>query len=131
VPSKPDFVLYVGEEVEWANVELLFEHTRSRQEAVSEKFSQWLRSGWSIFHHQPFRLHLYGIMFIQPYAYVCYTDHGCAVYSEPLNFAENIQHAQFLAAFLAGFIANPEHRGRDPTVEKRDRVHIRHAGTMD
>jgi hypothetical protein len=82
-----------------------------------------------VFHHQPFRLHLYGIMFIQPCAFICYADHGCAVYSEPLYFAENIQHTQFLADFLTGFIANPGRRGRDPTVEKEDRVYIRHAET--
>jgi hypothetical protein len=112
LPSKPNFVLHIGEEVKWENVELLFEHTRSCQEAVTEKFSQWLRGAWSVFHHQPFRLHLYGIMFIQPCAYVCYADHGCAVYSEPLYFVTNIQHTRFLAAFLTGFIANSERRGR-------------------
>jgi hypothetical protein len=88
-----------------------------------------LRGARSVFHHQPFRLHLYGIMFIQLYAYVCYADHGCSVYSEPLYFVENIQHAQFLADFLTGFIANPGRRGRDPTVEKENRVYIRHAET--
>ena len=31
--------------------------------------------------------------------------------------------------FLTGFIANSERRGRDPTVEKVDRVHINHAKT--
>ncbi|KIX01406.1 uncharacterized protein Z518_09132 [Rhinocladiella mackenziei CBS 650.93] len=104
VPSKPDFVLHVGEDSPtWADVDLLFEHTRS-QEAVTKKFSQWLRGAWSVFHHQPFRRHLYGIMFIRPRAYVCYADHGCAVYSEPLYFATNIQ---FLVDFLTWFIANP------------------------
>jgi hypothetical protein len=68
-------------------------------------------------------------MFIQPCAYVCYADHGCAVYSEPLDFVKNNQHTQFLVDFLTGFIANPERRGRDPTVEKEDRVYIRHAET--
>src|SRR5207248_281031 len=68
-------------------------------------------------------------MFIQPYAYVCYADHGCAVYSEPLDFMKNNQHTQFLLDFLTGFIANPECRGRDPTVVELDRVHIRHAET--
>jgi hypothetical protein len=43
---------------------------------------------------------------------------------------KNIQHTQFLADFLTGFIANPERRGRDPTVEEGDRVHIRHAETI-
>src|SRR5437773_9190910 len=44
VPSKPDFVLHVGEESPaWADVELLFEHTRSSKEVVTQKFSQWLR----------------------------------------------------------------------------------------
>jgi hypothetical protein len=70
-------------------------------------------------------------MFIQPYAYVCYADHGCAVYSEPLDFVQNNQHTQFLVNFLTRFIANPERRGRDPTVtvDALDRVHIRHAET--
>jgi hypothetical protein len=132
VSSKPDFVLHVGEEPPiWADVELLFEYTRSRgQEAVTKKFSQWLRNAWSVFHHQPFRRHLYGIMFIQPCAYVCYADHGCAVYSEPLDFVKNNQHTQFLIDFLTGFIANPEDRGRDPTVKKEDKVYIRHAETI-
>jgi Fungal protein kinase len=130
VPSKPDFVLHVGKAPPtWADVELLFEHTRSH-EAVTKKFSQWLRGAWSVFYHQPFRLHLYGIMFIQPYAYVCYADHGCAVYSEPLSFATNNQHTQFLADFLTRFIANPKGRGRDPTVKiEGDMVHIDHAET--
>ncbi|KIX02803.1 uncharacterized protein Z518_08746 [Rhinocladiella mackenziei CBS 650.93] len=49
VPSKSDFVLYVGEDSPtWANVDLLFEHTRS-QEAVTKKFSQWLRGAWCVF----------------------------------------------------------------------------------
>jgi hypothetical protein len=111
-------------------VELLFEHARSPvQEAVTEKFLQWLRGAWSVFHHQPFRLHLYGVMFIQPCAFVCYADHGCAVYSEPFYFAEKIQHTQFLADFLTGFLVNPGRRGKDPTVTKEDRVYIRHAET--
>jgi hypothetical protein len=68
-------------------------------------------------------------MFAQPCAYVCYVDHGCAVYSEPLYFAKNTHHTQFLADFLTRFIANPGRRGRDPTVGKGDRIHIRHAET--
>jgi hypothetical protein len=127
--SKPDFVLHVGEgSPKWADVELVLEHTRSQD---VKKFPQWLRNAWSVFHHQPLRRHLYGIMFIQPYAYVCYADHGCAVYSEPLDFVNKSQHAQFLAAFLTGFIANPERRGRDPTVtvDELNRVCVRHAGT--
>jgi hypothetical protein len=112
----------------WGNMEFLFEHTRSSgQEAATKKFSQWLRNAWSVFHYQPFRRHLYGIMFIRPCAYVCYADHGCAVYSEPLYFVKNDQHAQFLVNFLTGFIENRERRGRDPTVDKSDDdVYIRH-----
>jgi hypothetical protein len=133
VPSRPDFVLHVGEESPptWANVELLFEHTASNvRNAITKKFSQWLRGAWSVFHHQPFRLHLYGIMFLQPCAIICYADHGCAVYSEPLYFAKDILHTQFLEEFLTWFIANSEHRGKNPTVEKADRVYIRHAGKI-
>jgi hypothetical protein len=131
VPSKPDFVLHFGEgRPVWADVELLFEHTRSNfKEAVTPKFSQWLRGAWSVFRHQPFRRHLYGIMFLQPCAYICYADHGCAVYSEPLHFVTNTQHTQFLADFLTRFIANPERRGKDPTIEKLDKIHIHHAET--
>jgi hypothetical protein len=130
VASKPDFVLHIGEEPsKWENVELLFEHTRSR-DAVTKKFLQWLRGAWSVFHHQPFRRHLYGIMFIQPYAYICYADHGGAVYSEPLDFVKNDQHTRFLVAFLTGFIATPQRRGRDPAVKESDGVHIRHAKTI-
>ena len=130
MPSQPDFVLHCGESPTWANVELLFEHTRSNfGKAITPKFSQWLRGAWSVFHHQPFRRHLYGIMFIKPRAYICYADHGCAVYSEPLDFVKNNQHTQFLMDFLTRFIANPERRGTDPTVQKEDRVHIRHADT--
>ena len=127
--SKPDFVLHVREgSPTWANVELLFEHTSSKK-AVVGKFPQWLRGAWSVFHHQPLRHHLYGIIFTQPHAYVCYADHGCAVYSQPLNFAKNPQHAQVLVNFLTWFIANPERRGRDPTmtVDQSGRVCIRHA----
>ena len=132
VPSKPDFVLHVGEESPaWADVELLFEHTRSSQEAVTKKFLQWLRGAWSVFHHQPFRRHFYKIIFIKPCAYICYADHGCAVYSEPLDFVKNTQHTKFLIYFLSGFIADSEHRGRDPTIEKEDNeVYIRHAEEM-
>jgi hypothetical protein len=67
-------------------------------------------------------------MFIQPYAYICYADHGGAVYSEPLDFVKNDQHTRFLVAFLTGFIATPQRRGRDPAVKESDGVHIRHAG---
>jgi Fungal protein kinase len=53
------------------------------------------------------------------------------VYSEPLSFVENAHHAQFLADFLTGFIANRERRGRDPNITKEeDKVYIRHAGTI-
>jgi Fungal protein kinase len=64
------------------------------------------------------------------YGLVPMSDHGCAVYSEPLYFVENIQHTRFLADFLVGFIATRESRGRDPNVTKEeDGVYIRHAGT--
>ncbi|KIX09147.1 uncharacterized protein Z518_00225 [Rhinocladiella mackenziei CBS 650.93] len=69
-------------------------------------------------------------MFIQPSAYVCYADHGCAVYSEPLYFGKNIEHARFLGEFLTGFIANPGLRGRDPTVDQVDGVQVYHAGKL-
>jgi len=49
------------------------------------------------------------------------------VYSEPLNFVRNTQHTEFLIDFLTKFIANPEHRGKDPTVTEGDAVYIRHA----
>ncbi|OCK92716.1 uncharacterized protein K441DRAFT_678858 [Cenococcum geophilum 1.58] len=129
MPSKPDFSFHVdGESPTWANVELLIEHTRFK-EVVTQKFLQWLRGAWSVFHHQPFRRHLYGILFINPHAYICYTDHGCAAYSEPLDFVKDTKHTRFLIEFLSGFIAEPEHRGKDPTVEKEDSlVYIRHAG---
>jgi len=129
VPSKPDFSFHVdGESPTWANMELLIEHTRSK-EVVTKKFLQWLRGAWNAFYHQPFRRHLYGILFINPHAYICYADHGCAAYSKPLDFVKNAKHTQFLIEFLSGFIAEPEHRGKDPTVEKEgSRVYIRHAG---
>ena len=129
MPSQPDFVLHVGEkQPSWLDVELLFEYTQSSK-AVTPKFLQWLRNAWSVFYHQPFRRHLYGIMFIQPCAYICYADHGGAMYSEPLCFVDKSEHTQFLISFLLGFIANPGRRGRDPTVEKKDnKVYIRHAG---
>ena len=118
VGSKPDFVLHaISESPAWENVEFLFEHTRSFREAVTMKFLQWLRGAWSVFHHQPFHRQLYGIMFLSPCAYICYADHGCAVYSEPLYFVENIQHTLFLIEFLSAFIANPERRGQDPAVK--------------
>jgi len=97
------------------------------------KFLQWLRGAWNVFHHQPFRRYLYGILFLQPHALICYADHGCAGYSEPLNFVQNDQHAQFLADFLADFIAEPERRGRDLTVAVDTQVgqtFIQHAGKM-
>ena len=129
MPSKPDFVLYINEgPPNWSDVELVFEHTRSSQDTVTTKFLQWLRNACSVFHHQPFRRHLYGIIFKKPYAFVCYADHGCAVYSKPLDFVKDAQHTQFRIDFLTGFIANPEHRGRDPTVQELDEVHIHHAG---
>ena len=68
-------------------------------------------------------------LFIQPCAYICYADHGGALYSEPLCFVDNSEHAQFLIDFLLGFIANLGRCGRDPTVEKKDnKVYIRHVG---
>ena len=129
VPSQPDFVLHVSEESpSWADVDLVFEHTQSSAEVITKKFSQWLRNAWSVFYHQPFRRRLYGVMFLRPCAYICYADHGCAVYSEPLYFVNNSEHTQFLIDFLSGFIANPERRGRDPTVKREEnKVYIRHA----
>ena len=115
----------------WADVEFLFEHTRSQNitEVVTSKFSQWLRGAWSVFSHQPFRRHLYGILFIKPCAYICYADHGCAAYSEALSFETNDEHTQHLTHFLSIFIAKPECRGRDPTVRREnDQVLIEHAG---
>jgi hypothetical protein len=111
-------------------VELLFEHTQSSIEKITEKFLQWLRGAWNAFYHQPFRRHLYGILFLKPYALICYADHGYARYSEPLDFMKNPQHTQFLMDFLADSIAEPEHRGRDPTVTvdpKEGRTFIQHA----
>ena len=131
MPSKPDFVFHVGKQKvpTWADVELLIEHTDSAKEPVTEKFLQWLRCAWSVFNHQPYRRHLYGILFLKPCGYICYADHGCAAYSERLYFAENAQHTQFLIDFLLGFIAEPEHHGKDLTVTKvNDWVCIQHAG---
>ncbi|KIX05596.1 uncharacterized protein Z518_06468 [Rhinocladiella mackenziei CBS 650.93] len=98
------------------------------QKALPKK---WLRSAWNIFYYQPFRRYLYGILFLQPYALITYVDHGCAGYSEPLDFVENLQHTQFLADFLADLIAEPEYRGRDPhiTAHRNDgSIFIEHAG---
>ena len=54
------------------------------------------------------------------------------MYSEPLDFVKNDQHTRFLVAFLTGFMATPQCRGRDPAVEESYEesygVHIRHAG---
>lgn len=129
--SKPDFVLHIGENSpSWADTQLLFEHTDS-QESATAKFLQWLRNAWSVFYHQPFRRHLYGIMFLKPHAYICYADHGCAVYSEPLHFVDNNEHTRYLTDFLSDFIANPECRGKDPKVkEEGNNVYIHHAGKM-
>jgi len=132
VPSQPDFVLHVGEaSPSWADVELLFEHTESppKTAVVTDKFSQWLRNAWSIFYHQPFRRHLYGILFLKHCTYICYADHGSAVYSEPLYFVDNSEHTRFLGDFFSGFIANQECRGRDPTVEEEwGNTYIHYAG---
>lgn len=132
MPSKPDFFLHINkgdEEPTWADVELLFEHTRSGKNAVTSKFLQWLRGAWSVFYNQPFRRRLYGIIFARPFAYICYADHGCAAYSEPLDFVMNKQHTQYLIHFLSEIIAKPEHRGKDPTVQRvDDKINIQHAG---
>ena len=114
-------------------MELLFEHTQSSVQKATDKFLQWMRGAWNVFYHQPFRRHLYGILFLQPYALICYADHGCAGYSEPLDFVNNPQHTHFLADFLANFIAEPDHRGRDPTVtvdSQSGQAFIQHAGMM-
>ncbi|KIX01031.1 uncharacterized protein Z518_10097 [Rhinocladiella mackenziei CBS 650.93] len=129
--SQPDFFFHLGTNTDWAHVELIFKHTRSSLQKAPEKFLQWLRSAWNIFYHQPFRRHIYGILFLQPYALITYVDHGCAGYSEPLDFVKNPQHTQFLTDFLADFIAEPEHRGRDPHVTahgKDGSIFIEHAG---
>ena len=128
--SQPDFFLHVARKTPtWADVELLFEHTQSSITAAPEKFLQWLHNAWNVFYHQPFRRHLYGILFLQPYALVCYADRGCAGYSEPLDFRVNPQHNKFLMDFLEDFIAEPEHRGRDPTITvEAGKTCIQHAG---
>jgi hypothetical protein len=116
----------------WQDLELLMEHTESPNEApkVRQKFLRWIRNAWNVFYHQPFRRHLFGMMFIKPCAYVCYADHGTAAYSEPLDFTSP-KHTEFLAHFLSNFIAKPELRGRDPTVEEEDgNFRISHAGKL-
>ncbi|KIX01217.1 uncharacterized protein Z518_08942 [Rhinocladiella mackenziei CBS 650.93] len=129
--SQPDFFFHLETRTSWAHVEFVFEHTQSSVQKAPEKFLQWLRSAWNIFYDQPFRRYLYGILFLQPYALITYVDHGCAGYSEPLDFVKNSQHTQFLADFLADFIAEPEHRGRDPHVTARQQdgsIFIEYAG---
>ncbi|KIX09839.1 uncharacterized protein Z518_00920 [Rhinocladiella mackenziei CBS 650.93] len=114
-----------------ADVELVFEHTQSPIQKASEKFLQWLRSAWNVFYHQPFRHYLYGILFLKSYALITYVDHGSAGYSEPLDFVKKPEHTQFLADFLADFIAEPEHRGRDPHVTAHQQdgsIFIEYAG---
>jgi hypothetical protein len=111
-------------------VELLFEHTQSSIKVASEIFLRWLHNAWNVFYHQPFRRHLYGILFLQPHALICYADRGCAGYSEPLNFGANPQHSKFLMDFLEDFIGEPEHCGRDPTITaEAGKTCIQHAGT--
>jgi hypothetical protein len=133
--SKPAFVLYRisdGGALRWQDLELLMEHTDSPNEAsrVREKFLQWLHNAWNVFHHQPFRRRLFGMMFIKPCAYLCYADHGTAVYSEPLDF-KFPEHTEFLANFLSDFVTKPELRGRDPTVEEDNgNFRISHAGKL-
>lgn len=96
VPSQSYFLLHIGKrQPSWTVVELLFEHTESSK-AVTQKFLQWLRNAWSVFYHQPFRRHLYGILFIQLCAYICYADHGGPIYCEPLCFVDNSEQSQFL-----------------------------------
>ncbi|KIW99755.1 uncharacterized protein Z518_10683 [Rhinocladiella mackenziei CBS 650.93] len=129
--SQPDFFFHLGTGTGWAHVELVFEHTQSPIQKASEKFLQWLRGAWHVFYHQPFRRYLYGILFLKPYTLITYVDHGCAGYSEPLDFVKKPQHTQFLADFLADFIANPEHRGRDPHItahQKDGSIFIEYAG---
>jgi hypothetical protein len=132
--SKPDFLLHRisddGDTPRWQDVELLMEHTKSENTVtkVTEKFMQWLRNAWNTFHHQPFRRHLYGILFVKPCAYICYADHGTAAYSEALNF-ETFRHAEVLASFLSAFITRPDLRGSDPTVCQVDQdLQILHGG---
>ncbi|KIX08775.1 uncharacterized protein Z518_03432 [Rhinocladiella mackenziei CBS 650.93] len=129
--SQPDFFFHLGMGAGWAHVELVFEHTQSPLQKAPEKFLQWLRSAWNVFYHQPLRHYLYGVLFLKSYALITYVDHGCAGYSEPLDFVKKPQHTQFLADFLADFIANPEHRGRDPHVtahQKDGSIFIEYAG---
>ncbi|KIX02134.1 uncharacterized protein Z518_08073 [Rhinocladiella mackenziei CBS 650.93] len=129
--SQPDFFFHLGTGAGWAHVELVFEHTQSPVQKASEKFLQWLRSAWNVFYHQPLRHYLYGVLFLKSYALITYVDHGCAGYSEPLDFVKKPEHTQFLADFLADFIADPEHRGRDPHVTAHQQdgsIFIEYAG---
>ncbi|RMZ85508.1 hypothetical protein DV736_g6573, partial [Chaetothyriales sp. CBS 134916] len=129
--SQPDIFLYVANKNPlWENISLLIEHSQISVKDASKKFLQWMRNAWNVFHHQPFRRHLYGILFLQPHALICYADHGFAGYSEPLDFSANSEHNNYLMDFLHNFIAHPEHRGQDPTVTiKAGRTYIQYCGT--
>ncbi|KAM0800618.1 hypothetical protein BDR22DRAFT_889332 [Usnea florida] len=70
----------------WRDVELVMGHSaEDSTKALDDKFGQWLRDIWSVFDQQPHRRFCFGVLFLQPRAFLCYADRGCAAASEPLE----------------------------------------------
>ena len=86
------------------------------------KLSQWLRDARTVFHQQPYRRFCFGIIFLKPQAYLCYADHGCAAFSEPLKLMQlsdgsKSDGSKFLVHFLTSFLQSSDwQRGRDPDI---------------
>ena len=81
------------------------------------KFSQWLRDARTVFQQQPHRRFCFGVIFLKPDAYLCYADHGCAAFSEPLKLTPLSDGSGFLVKFLTSFLKSSDRqRGRDPLI---------------
>lgn len=128
--ARPDFLLTKPQpksSVDWQDVELIIEHSRSPSTtSMSAKFGQWLRSAWALFDAQKTRRFCFGLLFLQPDAFICYADHGCVALSAALNVKENQNHRECMVQFLASFLqSTDEERGREPDWDPQREV-LRH-----
>lgn len=74
-----------------------------------------------MFQQQPHRRFCFGVIFLKPHAFLCYADHGCAAFSEPLELTQQSDGRKFLVKFLTSFLKSEDwQRGRDPDIKEQN-----------
>ena len=107
----------------WRDVELVIGYSaETSAKALDDKFGQWLQDIWVIFDQQPHRRFCFGILFLQPHAFLCYADRGCATVSQSLEVTQQ-QGSEILVQFLTSFMSSDDpQRGRDPELIESDGI---------